>query len=237
MCTVSWLHRPDGYTLLCNRDELKTRSAATPPAVGERDGVRYVAPLDGEHGGSWVAVNEYGVALALLNGKAGKKPALRSRGLLVLDWIGARSGAEVCERFEEAELGAYAAFQMAVLEPGKAARILRWEGGKKQAMENGEPSMPLTSSSYDGPGAQVHRRLEFRRLLDQTQKVDERLLHLFHLSHAKAPGPLTACMHREDAETVSFSTVAVRAGEARLYYSPGAPCRRRPGVEVVLERR
>lgn len=237
MCTVSWLRRPDGYTLLCNRDELKTRAAAGPPAIRERDGVRYAAPLDGNHRGTWLAVNEFGLTLSLLNGKPVKKAGARSRGLLVLDWIGARSGAEVCGRFQEAELGAYAPFLMAVLEPGQAARILRWGGGKKHALENGEPSMPLTSSSFDGPGAQVHRRLEFRRLLDQTQRVDERLLHLFHLSHAKAPGPLTTCMHREDAETVSFSTVAVRAGEARLYYSPGAPCRRRPGVEVVLERR
>ena len=31
MCTVSWVHEEDGYQLLCNRDEKRTRTQALSP--------------------------------------------------------------------------------------------------------------------------------------------------------------------------------------------------------------
>jgi len=46
MCTVSWIHDSDGYEVLCNRDEKLTRQPALPPQIRERDGIRYLAPVD-----------------------------------------------------------------------------------------------------------------------------------------------------------------------------------------------
>ncbi|MBI4909752.1 MAG: hypothetical protein HY820_39405, partial [Acidobacteria bacterium] len=65
---MSWLHDTDGYQVLCNRDEKKTRRKALPPVVNTRQGVRYIAPADGDHGGTWIAVNDRGLTLCLLNG-------------------------------------------------------------------------------------------------------------------------------------------------------------------------
>ncbi len=45
MCTVSWTRQDGGYRLFCNRDEKHTRRIALPPAVRERRGVRFIAPL------------------------------------------------------------------------------------------------------------------------------------------------------------------------------------------------
>ena len=38
MCTVSWVHQPGGYHLVCNRDEKRTRPTALTPRLLERAG-------------------------------------------------------------------------------------------------------------------------------------------------------------------------------------------------------
>src|SRR5690242_15248032 len=103
MCTVSWLYDGDGYQLLCNRDERRSRSRATGPRVHQRNGVRYVAPLDGNFGGTWILTNELGVSLCLLNGaNVGggdiypRFDSRRSRGLLLVDLVSSRSALEAC---------------------------------------------------------------------------------------------------------------------------------------------
>ena len=52
MCTVSWIQNERGYQLLCNRDEKRTRLPATSPELRSIDRVLYLAPTDGDFGGS-----------------------------------------------------------------------------------------------------------------------------------------------------------------------------------------
>jgi len=54
MCTVSWLRRAGGYELFCNGDGRRARKGAAPPVTQEARGVRFLAPLDGDHGGTWL---------------------------------------------------------------------------------------------------------------------------------------------------------------------------------------
>src|SRR6516225_12282164 len=134
MCTVTWLREEGGYHLFCNRDEKLTRKPALPPQLGVRDGVRYLAPIDGDFGGTWIATNEFGVSLcllngALLNGTGGPRPAVvRSRGLLLLDLISSRSLEEVVNTVEATDLTLYASFTLAALSPGEPAMVIEWNG-------------------------------------------------------------------------------------------------------------
>src|SRR5438045_4246173 len=68
MCTVSWIRGSGGYHLLCNRDEKKSRAVALAPRIQARGWVRFIAPVDPDHDGSWIAVNEFGVSVCVLNG-------------------------------------------------------------------------------------------------------------------------------------------------------------------------
>ena len=67
MCTVTWILDGDSYSLYFNRDELRTRQPALPPQRHQERGVRFLSPTDGDAGGTWIAVNEYGLSLGLLN--------------------------------------------------------------------------------------------------------------------------------------------------------------------------
>ncbi len=236
MCPVSWVRNAEGYHLLCNRDEKRTRSAATGPRVDERGGVRLIAPADGDFGGTWIAVNEFGLSLCLLNGAGGGQREGRSRGMLVRELIGATSGGECGWWLRRRDLAAFAPFTLAMLEPGQAAALARWDGERLAMVMPADSMMPLISSSYDPAGVRLCRLQEFRRRVGAKRNVDPAALYWFHASHRERPDAYSLCMHREDAETVSFSCVVVTRGEIRFFYSPAPPCRTAPGEQQVLAR-
>ncbi len=222
MCTVTWIHEENGYRLLSNRDERRSRAAALAPSIRERDGVRLIAPVDGEFGGTWIGVNELGVSLCLLNGTGGC--GVRSRGLLVADLLSAASLAEATERFRRLELSLYAPFTLLVLAPG-CDTVLEWSG-LTRCERRAQP--PLASSSLDPAGVRARRRAAFRSHAGS--------LEAFHASHDSGPSAYSACMHGTDAETVSFTRVSVTRSQIELFYTPAAPCRRVPGQRVLLGR-
>ena len=49
----------------------------------------------------------------------------------------------------------------------------------------------------------------------------------FHTSHAPIPSAYSPCMHRDNADTVSFSLVTVADGVIEFAYLPMPPCARK----------
>lgn len=233
MCTVTWLREPGGYQLFCNRDEKLSRQPALFPAVSEREGVRFVAPRDGDFGGTWLAANEYGVTFCLLNGVGTAGPALRSRGLLVLDLLPSPTREEAARRLRKVCCSEFAPFSIAVLEPDQPVFLARWNGDHFVEDWFAEGLLPLTSSSFDTQMVIAERHREFRRRLDKASSVDGQWLSAFHASHHPEPGAASICMHREDAATVSFTRVAVRPAAVEMIYHPQSPCR--PGVVEIRQ--
>jgi hypothetical protein len=233
MCTVSWVHQPGGYHLLCNRDEKNTRGRALGPQVVERGGVRYIAPADADSGGTWITVNEFGIAACLLNRTSGTV-ASRSRGLLLRDLAWASPSDECLVRLRQMDLRPFAGFTLLVLEPDAAAKVAEWDGSRLVVDPAGDAHMPLTSSSYDAAGVRSARLNEYAR--HAGPRVDAAALYRFHTSHGKAPDAYSPCMHRADAETVSFSWVTVSRSEVRFLYSPAAPCRCSASEQRVMDR-
>jgi hypothetical protein len=237
MCTISWIHGSNGYQLLCNRDEKLTRKSALEPRLAIRNGTRFLAPVDGDFGGTWIATNEFGVSVCLLNGAnlTGSEihpPApRRSRGLLPLNLIPEASVAAICDRLRETDLSAFPAFTLAALEPGQPAAVLEWDGSKKTLHFEKADRFMLTSSSFDSEEVRRNRQQEYSHV-----HADEELF-AFHRSHAPAPSAYSTCMHRTDAETVSFSWIRVSEEVATFYYTPAAPCQQVDSVSKELPRR
>jgi len=238
MCTVSWVHQAEGYHLLCNRDEKRTRGTAFAPRVVMRGGVRYTSPVDSDGGGTWISANEYGLSLCLLNGSAGLQTsdARRSRGLLVRELAWAPSAGECTLWLRHLDLRCYAPFSLVVLEPRHSAILAHWDGLQLTIDPAGDRHTPLTSSSYDAEGVRRSRLNEFARRVGGAGSFDPALLYWFHSSHGTAPDAYSTCMHRKDAETVSFSWVVVSRDSIRFLYLPGAPCQSNPSEQQVLVR-
>lgn len=223
MCTVSWIHQPGGYHLFCNRDEKRTRGIAQPPRLAGGEGGRYVAPLDSDSGGTWIAVNAYGVSLCLLN--RGSAPALRSRGHVIPDLIWARCVDDCAFLLQQADLTPFAPFTLLLLEPEEPALVAEWDGNRLTA-QVGAPA-PLTSSSFEPESVCGERLHHFARLAPCDPEAHFR----FHASHQGTSPAHAPCMHRNDAHTVSFSHILVTPDQIRFAYLPSAPCVRSASKE------
>ena len=243
MCTASWLREEAGYTVFFNRDELRSRPKARPPRLWRRHGVSFVAPEDTEAGGTWLAANEWGVTVGLLNfyGTEGAPPVpaaggeFVSRGLLMVDLADCASAAELMARLEAEDLLRYRAFTLFCLDATGGERVVDWSGTELSRRTAGE-LLPLISSSLVDRAARRERRRLFDRYRTSGPLTADRLLE-FHRSHEPEKGPLSPCMHRPEAATVSLSVVEVRAGEVRMLYGGGAACEAKlePGP-IVLRR-
>lgn len=227
MCTVSWIHQDGGYQLLCNRDERHTRKNALPPRVHDRDRVRFIAPIDGDHGGSWIGVNQFGLSLCLLNryqdGEQSQTESVISRGHVLLELMDCGAREDVQKRILETDVSRSQPFTLVALEPGKNALVLHWTGRECVSDRNGERAMPLTSSSYDPARIEESRKRCYERVIRGSAKSPE-LLFKFHASHEPGSGPYSTCMHRADARTVSFCRIKVADDEIEFCYYPDSPC-------------
>jgi Transport and Golgi organisation 2 len=237
MCTISWIHFDNGYQLLCNRDEKLTRKPALEPHLAVRNGTRFLAPVDADFGGTWIATNEFGVSVCLLNGanltgsEIHTAAPRRSRGLLLLDLIPEPSVAAICDRLRATDLSPYAAFTLAAIEPNNPTGVLEWDGSKKTVVFEEADRHMLTSSSFDSEKVRQSRQEEYSHV-----HSDEKLF-AFHRSHVPARSAYSTCMHRADAETVSFSWIRVSEEVATFYYTPAAPCQQVDSVSKELPRR
>src|SRR5882672_3511563 len=66
MCTVTFIARQRGYCLGMNRDEKLTRPTGLPPKKKQMAGRAVISPSE-PGGGTWIAVNDHGATLALIN--------------------------------------------------------------------------------------------------------------------------------------------------------------------------
>jgi hypothetical protein len=225
MCTVTWLHEEDGgFHLFCSRDENLTRAAARTPEVFETGGVRWIAPLDPGGGGSWIGVNEFGDAVCLLNGNGAAGRV--SRGRLVVEMISSRAEAR-----PELKLAPhnYSPFTLIVLAYGKGAITYTWDGRDLKTSAS-KTAPPLASSSVAEAEAQRARTDLFETL--QPRTVADHLA--FHASHRPKRGALSPCMHRADAETVSFTHLHVAPELSTMTYYAAPLCTNPEPITVHL---
>jgi len=265
MCTATWLFDDDGYELFFNRDELRTRPPAHPPRLAEAAGVRYLAPEDGEAGGSWIAVNEHGFSVCLLNlyhariSTAQARPdgsPFTSRGRLVLDLASCGSIRDFLRTLGTMDLSAWRPFTLLALasspergtERGRGkneqgdeerAHLVEWDGVHFADL-GPDPPLPLISSGYDFAGAARHRRAVFAAFLAEDgspgSPPGRQTLARYHRGHQPERGPYSVCMHRDDARTVSFTRVRVRPDSISMSYAPGPPCVTPEGEPTFLAR-
>jgi len=235
---VTWCRSADGYELFFNRDELRSRQEARPPrahrpAAGNGRGLRYLAPEDGDFGGSWISVNESGLSLGLLNGfrtpDATVARDYRSRGLLLTDLAPCGTPDEVTERLRREDVERYRSFRLLVIAPGVPLLLAEWDRRAVSVDADAEARIPVISSAIEEGEVGRRRRAEFERVVGREVTV-ARLLE-FHRSHANGPSSFSVCMHREDAATRSFTRVRVAREEITMTHHSGPPCE--PAAETV----
>lgn len=226
MCTVTWRRSPDGYQVFFNRDEKRDREPALPPALHVCNGVRYLAALDGRAGGTWLAVNEHGVGIGMLNHyQAGPAapPGRLSRGLLVTSLMDVPEATAVGDRLPMDILRDYAPFRLLVWAPGQPVQWHQWDGSRRTASVLRDDEMPVTTSSFESDEVVAARRALWDRLLKQWPAPSELFHAEYHRSTDPRGGAYSVFMTRPDAMTVSYSRIRVTEDTATFYYAARSP--------------
>ncbi len=241
MCTMTWFVNEGGYELFFNRDERLTRSRALPPSVQasadslQEQGVTYISPTDSDAGGTWIASNEYGVTVCLLNHYQFEQIESYknwvSRGEIVREFsrITELSQAELL--FKDMVLDDYRAFRMFIITPNGENRLFVWDGHLARIERN--VTKPKSSSSVDAKNVKAQRKQLFSDLNLADSKSSQDYIN-YHSSHTPDRSKNSVCMHREDAQTVSMSHVTVTPEQVAFRYADGSPCEVSLSDAVVL---
>lgn len=221
MCTVTWRREGSRLDVFFNRDELRTRPPALPPRLFEIGARRCIAPIDGRAGGTWLAANDAGLVVGILNfydGQAAPPPPQPcSRGQLVLNQMSLASVDALTRAFPDSDLSVYPAFILIALDSSRGI-LFHWDGRALRKDLADEALLPITTSSFDTAAVIAARRKRYEQITGSAAPSIE-ALEQFHADTYPDGGAYAVKMERPDARTVSFSHVCMTDREIEYCYA------------------
>lgn len=234
MCTVTVLalpsnpqdHAADGMRLrvVCNRDELRTRAAALPPVLRSFGVRQAILPIDATAGGTWIAANDAGLILALLNVNAQPamaKGAVRlSRSTIIPSLLHCATLAGALHASARIQASQFPPFRLVLIDQNAAASVIG-DGCRLTVEKPVGIRAPLlfTSSGLGDRLIEPPRRELFEQLFScESEWLSSQ--QRFHAHTWEKHPELSVCMSRADARTVSRTCVELNADRARVSYEP-----------------
>lgn len=228
MCTLTAIpvfsqadnHGAVSLRIMFNRDEQRTRPPSLAPALFKVASGRAVYPIDPASGGTWLGINDSGLAVCLLN-RSGPGLAygtsLRSRGEIVARLLHADSLSRAAEMASLLRASDHAPFRLACFSRTHAV-MASSDGETLQVADPADIREPimLTSSGLGDAIVERPRSEAFATLmLPSPEPASQARFHDWRCPDA---GHLGVMMHREDARTVSRCTITLSDRESTLHY-------------------
>jgi hypothetical protein len=236
MCTLSVLRRPTPaddrepplWRVSFNRDERRTRPPAFPPDQHIYDDRVALHPIDPLGGGTWIAASSAGLVFALLNGYSDSdsqpntaQAATKSRGLIIPALLSADTLDAVTTRVQAIDPVTFLSFRLVIIADHGAREAVN-DGRRLEFDDVPEGAAWMRSSSSVRPEVVLpHRRAMFQHdvAASRSAAAQDRL----HLTRHATDPALGVLMEREDARTMSVTTVEVFAAHVRMTYRPLEP--------------
>lgn len=238
MCTLSFVARDRGYLVAMNRDERITRGAGGPPGLHELKCEPAIYPSDGA-GGTWIAVNEHGIALALLNWNdaAGRFRKTASRGKVIPALIVSRSSEALKRSINGLDLNGMLPFRLTGIFPAERQICeWRWHGNAMVLQNHPWKARHWFSSSLSDHQAEEQRGAECNRAWGEPDAGSVSWIRRLHASHSEGQGAFSLCVHRENVQTLSYSEIACTPALVELGHFVGSPCASGPIQSLAIER-
>ena len=228
MCTLSFLPDGEDFVVGMNRDEQRSRTLALPPKVHTNDNLLAVYPSE-PCGGTWIAANQSGIVLSLLNWYAANSRQLaakqKSRGDVIPQLIFEREIICMTTRLRKFDLTGVHPFRLVgISQPQRSICEWRWDGHNLIDLVFSWTRKHWFSSSLSDSSAERHRGAACTTAALAANPHDPLWLDALHRSHRPAPGPYSICVHRQDAATVSYTKVSFVGGALTMAYVSGSPC-------------
>ncbi len=243
MCTVSAILHPGFFgrianetsrsdsarvlRIVCNRDEKRTRTEALPPICRECGDRTAILPIDPLSRGTWIGVNDAGLALCLLNATvrggremtaAGRTGLLRSRGEIIPSLLDCETVSEAIGRAVRLESREFPPFRLIAASRTHLGMVASDQKSLcVQQLRPLQTHFMATSSSLGDELVDPVRRELFGELLHKSNDACE-AQQRFHSHQWPDRKHLSVLMARPDARTVSRTIVEVGSDFARLTY-------------------
>lgn len=210
MCTLTIVPLQDGFRLVVNRDEQRSRASALAPREHRVDGRTCLWPVDGKEGGTWLAASETGLVMSVQNVNPDPRPALPrgvvSRGHIIPPMMGLTNPADALLALENLALETFAPFRL-VAADARAIIEARWN---RETLSITRRPMQAVCFTTSGLGDHlVTDRLSLFDEFVQERGVTEAMQDAFHAHEWPDRAHLSVRMSRPDARTVSVAAVRV----------------------------
>lgn len=223
MCTVSWASDSHRTHIFFNRDERHSRKPGNGPKIDTKNGVQFISPTDGDFGGTWIGVNEYGCVFALLNFYPNPIPQLPdnkiSRGFII-PTVACATSEELCKNeLQNLDHSRFEPFEFLFLDSLLNGFIARWDGNSLSFRNDLDSELPLSSSSFVTSEIVKYRRGYFRKLRkSDAYSSDMELQEHFHFARPHSDKAWNPLMWRPEARTVSISEIEINPNEIQFRY-------------------
>ena len=236
MCTLLvWKHQHPRFRLIAaaNRDEFLARPATPPIALHETPLV--VGGRDATAGGSWFAVNEHGIVVAITNRRdaGAHDPSRRSRGRLVAEIGESRTFAEALALLDRIDPREYNPFVLFVGSADDAVALHEGDDGVKR-VRIADGAHAITNWDIDAlEPVKAARALDIARRAnpqlegDDAASIAERL-HVLLADHGPDDAGEGLCVHRPQrgygTRSTSIAFVGEKRRDSRLFHAEGPAC-------------
>jgi hypothetical protein len=217
--------------IACNRDERLTRAAGLPPVTWSTGARSAVMPIDGDSGGTWIAVNDTGVVFAMLNTtsqapdwtlgadwrSAPHVPIAVSRGLIIPALVSAATVSEALARAQQLEADRYRPFRLLLFDRYQLVEC--WPDGDRVRHRRSflYGAVMRTSSALGDAVVTGPRRALFQRIFhDPSDPIAAQ--DRFHDHRWAGREAISVNMRRADARTVSRTVVEVGLEHVSMSY-------------------
>lgn len=266
MCTVTIVPLCDstdrkgtGFRLACNRDESRRRPAALPPCVRRFADRRAVMPIDPVSDGTWIAVNDRGLVMTLLNvydrpvrpvNPGSQQNPIRkdspasnlnprhrplSRGTIIPRLLHHDDVSRAAQDASALDPESYPPFRLIMADRQQVAELRSDSSAFRLDVKPiGSSPWMFTSSGLGDEVVEPPRRQLFEEML-QSCGEGATIQDAYHRHQWPDRTSISVCMSRPESRTVSYSVVEVGPAGCRLVYIPEAPNSNAVPIGVTLQ--
>lgn len=216
MCTLTYIPTSkDTFLWTQNRDESPLRTAK---GLVHGSNKHWIYPKEPLSGGTWISITKNGRVVSLLNGAFEQNkyvPSIKSRGLMVLDFLNYTFLADFVEEYDFKEMEP---FTMVIYEHNSLWEF-RWDKSKKHLKELDASKPYIWSSSTMYPQViKDLRRAWFSDYLEENSKPTRNSILDFH--HKAGTGDIRndLLMDRGMVKTVSITSIEKQNNRLDMSY-------------------
>jgi len=220
MCTVSWIYNNGIIICTSNRDEHVSRARAL-EVVDQANGDRVITfPKDPRAGGTWIAHDNNGKMIVLLNGATVAHHSganySKSRGIILMDIF---SSDNIIEKTESIDLKNIEPFTIIVFDASRLIEM-KWDGSNKIIHD----IAPTSNHSWSSVTLYDESIREFReeQFLSFTNKneISAAQIESFHRRKNSDPTQTILINRKNGVRTFSITQIVIELGHTNMKHIP-----------------